>query len=190
MVSYRSAAMIEDRNDRSITIPTTPIPRSLTKSTPRALTVKPPPIKLRSRNQTEDDISVQPLTQGNDTSVETEDPFLIPVTNPVEHSQCPRSHLENLPPEILEGIVSHIVGHLGSAASDPSGSPHTIRNWNSIMRHPRRKKLADLAIVSYTWRRLIQERIYRHSGIDIVLFCKDYFADQNHSQDSRNEGGA
>ena len=161
--------MIEDRNDRSISIPTIPIPRSLTKSTPRALTVKPPALKLRSRNQTEDDISVQPLTQGNDVSVETE---VIPVTQPVEQSQCPKSHLENLPPEILEGIVGHIVGHLGSAASDPSSPHHAIRNWNAVMRHPRRKKLADMAIVSYTWRRLIQERIYRHSEIDTLPTCK------------------
>ncbi len=160
-----TAAMLEDRNDRSISIPSTPVPRSLSRSTPRALTVKPPPLKLRSKNQTEDDISVQPLSQANDTSVETEDPFFIPVAKLVKPSQCPRSHLENLPPEILEGIVSHIVGHLGSAASDSSGSQHPVRNWNAIMRHPRRKKLADLAIVSCTWRGLIQERIYRHSKI-------------------------
>ena len=157
--------MLEDRNDRSISIPSTPVPRSLSRSTPRALTVKPPPLKLRSKNQTEDDISVQPLSQANDTSVETEDPFFVPVAQAAKPSQCPRSHLENLPPEILEGIVSHIVGHLGSAASDSTGVQHPVRNWNAIMRHPRRKKLADLAIVSYTWRGLIQERIYRHSKV-------------------------
>ena len=156
--------MLEDRNDRSIILPSTPVPRSLSRLTPRALTVEPPPLKLRPKNQTEDDISVQPLSQANDSSVETEDPFLVPVAKPVEPSQCPQSHLENLPPEILEGIVSYVVGHLGAATSDPSGS-HPARNWNAVMRHPRRKKLADLALVSYTWRRLIQERIYRHSEI-------------------------
>ena len=161
--------MLEDRNDRSISIPSTPLPRSLSRSTPRALTVKPPPLKLRSKNQTEDDISVQPLSQANDTSVETEDPFFIPVAKPAKPSQSPKSHLENLPPEILEGIVSHIVGHLGSAASD-SASQHPVRNWNAIMRHPRRKKLADLAIVSCTWRGLIQERIYRHSKV-VRFYC-------------------
>ena len=153
-----------DRNDCSFEIPTTPIPRSLTKSTPRALTVKPPPLKSRVRNQTEDDISVQSLSQPEDQIIDTsDDPFLIPAVPPRKASPCPRSHLENLPPEILEGIVGHVVGHLGSTTSDPSGSQHAIRNWNAIMRHPRRRKVADLALVSRTWRRLIQERIYRHS---------------------------
>lgn len=153
-----------DRNDPSFSTPTTPIPRSLSKSTPRALTVKPPPFRSRAKNQTEDDISVQPLSQPDDQIISTiDDPFLIPPSEPRKEWQCPQSHLEMLPPEILEGIVGHVVGHLGSTTSDPSGSQHTVRNWNAIMRHPRRKKVADLALVSYTWRRLIQERVYRHS---------------------------
>ena len=153
-----------DRHDPSFSTPTTPIPRSLTKSTPRALTVKPPPFRSRARNQTEDDISVQPLSQPEDQILDTtDDPFLIPPAEPREASPCPKLHLENLPPEILEGIVGHVVGHLGSTTSDPSGLQHTIRNWNAIMRHPRRKKVADMALVSYTWRSLIQERVYRHS---------------------------
>ena len=153
-----------DRNDPSFSTPTTPIPRSLTKSTPRALTVKPPPFRSRAKNQTEDDISVQPQSQPDDQILDTsDDPFFIPAPEPRQASPCPKSHLEDLPPEILEGIVGHVVGHLGSTTSDPSGSQHAIRNWNAIMRHPRRKKVADLALVSYTWRRLIQERVYRHS---------------------------
>lgn len=155
-----------DRNDPSYSTPTTPIPRSLSKSTPRALTVKPPPFRSRAKNQTEDDISVQSLSQPEDRIIEpSEDPFLIPVSEPRKQWQWPQSHLETLPPEILEGIVGHVVGHLGSTTSDPPGTQHTVRNWNAIMRHPRRKKVADLALVSHTWRRLIQERVYRHSKI-------------------------
>ncbi len=158
-----------DRNDPSFSTPTTPIPRSLAKSTPRALTVKPPPFRSRAKNQTEDDISVQPLSQPDDQILDTsEDPFLIPAPEPRKPSPSPKSHLENLPPEILEGIIGHVVGHLGSTTSDPSGSQHTIRNWNAIMRHPRRKKVADLALVSYVWRRLIQERVYRHSKTGLI----------------------
>ena len=161
-----ASRMSLDRNDPSFSTPTTPIPRSLTKSTPRALTVKPPPFRSRAKNQTEDDISVQPLSQPEDQILDTsDDPFLIPPPASREVPPCPKSHLENLPPEILEGIVGYVVGHLGSTTSDPSGSQHAIRNWNAIMRHPRRKKVADLALVSCTWRRLIQERVYRHSKI-------------------------
>lgn len=164
-----SSRMPLDRNDPSFSTPTTPIPRSLSKSTPRALTVKPPPVRSRVRNQTEDDISVQPLSQPDDQIVDTsDDPFLIPVSEPRNETQCPQSYLEMLPPEILEGIVGHVVGHLGSTMSDPSGSQHSVRNWNAIMRHPRRKKVADLALVSCTWRRLIQERVYRHSKMPLI----------------------
>lgn len=154
-------------DDRPVNIPTTPIDRSLCKSTPRALTVKPPPpSKVKVRNQTEDDISVQNLSQAYDRSVGiAEDPFITPAPELRKGSESPKSHLEDLPPEILEGIVGHAVGHLGSTSCDLSGSQHNVRNWNAIMRHPRRKKVADLALVSHTWRRLIQERVYRHSNI-------------------------
>ena len=153
-------------NERPLNIPTTPlIDRSQCRSTPRALTVKPPPTsKPRFRNQTEDDISVQSLSQAGDQSIDAaDDPFLIPVLKSRKDSESPKSHVQNLPPEILEGIFGHVVGHLGSTSSDLSGSQNNVRNWNAIMRHPRRKNVADLALVSVTWRRLIQERVYRHS---------------------------
>jgi len=158
--------MLDHRtNDRSLIVPTTPVSRSLSKSSPRALTVRPPPLRERVRNQTEDDISVQPHSQADDRSVEPDDPFLIPAATASKPSQCPRSRLDDLPWEILEGVVGHVVGHLGSVTSDPSDSLHSVRNWNAVMRHPRRKKVADLATVSPTWRKLIQERVYRHSEV-------------------------
>lgn len=166
--------MLEDRtNDRSLTVPITPISRSLSRSSPRALTVRPPPLRERAKNQTEDDISVQPHSQGGDRSVEPDDPFLIPVAAPSKSSQYPRSKIDDLPLEILEGVVGHVVGHLGSTSSDPSNSLHTVRNWNAVMRHPRRKKVADLALVSSTWRKLIQERVYRHSEMLLSLNSYD-----------------
>lgn len=153
-------------NERALDLPTTPlIDRSQCRSTPRALTVKPPPpFKPRFRNQTEDDISVQSLSQAGDQSIDTaDDHFLTPALKPRRDSEAPKSNVQDLPPEILEGIVGHVVGHLGAISSDPSSPQHNVRNWNAIMRHPRRKKVADLALVSDTWRRLIQERVYRHS---------------------------
>lgn len=153
-------------NERQVNIPVTPfIDRSQCRSTPRALTVKPPPAsKPKFKNQTEDDISVQSLSQAGDQSIDNaDDPFLIPLLQPRKDSEPPKSHVQDLPPEILEGIFGHLVGHLGSTSSDSSSSQSNVRNWNAIMRHPRRKNVADLALISNTWRRLIQERVYRHS---------------------------
>ena len=153
-------------NERALNIPKTPlIDRCQCRSTPRALTVKPPPAsKPRFKNQTEDDISVQSLSQADDQSIDTaDDPFLIPVLKPRKDSEVPKPHIQDLPPEVLEAILGHVVGHLNSIMSDPSDPQHNVRNWNAVMRHPRRKNVADLALVSVTWRRLIQERVYRHS---------------------------
>ena len=182
------ATPLEMLHDRPTDVPpTTPIARSLSKSTtPRARTVKPPATKSRAKPQTEDDISVPPLSQAYDQSIETnDDPFLIQVTGNREEAQCPQSRLDHLPLEILEAIIGHVVGHLGSTTSDPSGSQYSIRNWNAIMRHPRRKKVADLALVSHNWRRLIQERVYRHSK-PIVVHHHGGSTDANFSQDTRN----
>ncbi|KAL9135172.1 MAG: hypothetical protein Q9175_003647 [Cornicularia normoerica] len=176
-------------NERPLNVPTTPlIDRGQCRSTPRALTVKPPPAsKPRFRNQTEDDISVQSLSQTGDQSIDTvDDPFLIPALKPSKDSVSPKSHVQDLPPEILEGIFGHVVGHLGSTSSDPSGSQNNVRNWNAIMRHPRRKNVADLALVSETWRRLIQERVYRHIKIQgtraALEECADWFLRKPHLQ--------
>ncbi|CAF9932342.1 hypothetical protein IMSHALPRED_008865 [Imshaugia aleurites] len=176
-------------NERPLNIPTTPlIDRSQCRSTPRALTVKPPPTsKPRFRNQTEDDISVQSLSQAGDQSIDiADDPFLIPALKPHKDLGTPKSHVQDLPPEILEGIVGHVIGHLGSITSDPSGPQHSVRNWNAIMRHPRRKKVADLALVSDTWRRLVQERVYRHIKIQgtraALEHCVDWFLQHPHLQ--------
>lgn len=176
-------------NERPLNTPTTPlIDRCQCRSTPRALTAKPPPAsKPRFRNQTEDDISVQSLSQAGDQSIDTtDDPFLIPASKPHKDSEPPKSHVTELPPEILEGVFGHVVGHLGSTSSDLSGSRHNVRNWNAIMRHPRRKKVADLALVSETWRRLIQERVYRHIKIQgtraALEECGEWFLKKTHLQ--------
>lgn len=176
-------------NERSLSIPTTPlIDRCQCRSTPRALTAKPPPAaKARFKNQTEDDISVQSLSQADDQSIDiADDPFLVPPSKPGKDSEASKSHVQDLPPEILEAILGHVVGHLGSTLSDPSGPQHNVRNWNAIMRHPRRKNVANLALVSDTWRRLIQERVYRHSKAALFLFSSE-MTNASNSQDTGNE---
>ena len=71
----------------------------------------------------------------------------------------------DLPVEIHEGIIDHLYGILGSTSSSAGGSVHVLKNWSNAMRHPRRRQLSDLTLVSPTWRRIIQERLYRHSEL-------------------------
>ncbi|KAK4153340.1 hypothetical protein C8A00DRAFT_43699 [Chaetomidium leptoderma] len=65
--------------------------------------------------------------------------------------------LNDLPTEIHECILDHLFGFRVSAASKSS-----ITRWGTALRHPRRKELSELSLVSGAWRILIQERLYRH----------------------------
>lgn len=93
---------------------------------------------------------------------------------PVESQSLPESTAESthlatrftdLPVEIHEGIIDHLYGMLGSTSSSAAGSVYVLKNWSNAMRHPRRRQLSDLTLVSPTWRRIIQERLYRHSEL-------------------------
>lgn len=75
-------------------------------------------------------------------------------------STAARPSLGNLPVEIVENILDHIFGFRVSGSSRGHGSA-----WISALRHARRKELANLALVNQTWRRLVQERIYRHINL-------------------------
>ncbi|KAI9739826.1 MAG: hypothetical protein M1834_006547 [Cirrosporium novae-zelandiae] len=68
----------------------------------------------------------------------------------------------DLPAEIHEGILDHLFGVRAATASSRTAGNSGQRGWNTILRHPRRKQLSDLALVNPLWRRLIQERLYRH----------------------------
>ena len=70
--------------------------------------------------------------------------------------------LEDLPVEIQEGVLDVLVGSLASTSSSAMERNHGMRNWGNAMRHPRRRQLSDLALVSKKWRRMVQERLYRH----------------------------
>lgn len=77
-------------------------------------------------------------------------------------------HLADLPVEVQEGVIDHLAGHLIGTIPNSVTPPSGPRNWSTAMRHPRRKQISDLALVSKTWRGLIQERLYRHSMLRIL----------------------
>ena len=71
--------------------------------------------------------------------------------------------LDDLPLEIQGLILDYLFGDMHSVTSTSTSLDPGIKRITSSMRHPRRKALADVSLVSSTWRELVQERIYRHS---------------------------
>ncbi|RDW87401.1 hypothetical protein BP5796_03095 [Coleophoma crateriformis] len=92
----------------------------------------------------------------------------------------------NLPTEIHECILDHLFGVRASASArnNPSGGSKVLRGWNSALRHSRRREVSELALVSNTWRHLIQDRLYRHLKIkgtrDSINQATLYFAEHPH----------
>jgi hypothetical protein len=71
--------------------------------------------------------------------------------------------LEDLPLEIQGLVLDYLFGDIHSVTSTSTSLQPGVKRVSSAMRHPRRKALTDVALVSPTWRDLVQERIYRHS---------------------------
>lgn len=120
-----------------------------------------PQSKPRLIYRPEDDILVHSTTQAEPRP--GGDLVLRPAASTLSHVQNPRTSLNDLPLEVQECIIDHTHGRLGSATTDGPGVGQAARNWSLAMRHPRRKQLSDLALVSRPWRKLVQERLYRHS---------------------------
>jgi len=97
-----------------------------------------------------------PITYGTSGSPELE---AIPASEPpaAEAAVPVRYSIANLPAEIHECILDHLFGFRVSATSRSS-----ITRWGTALRHPRRRELSELALVSRAWRDLIQERLFRH----------------------------
>ena len=126
--------------------------------------IEPPQCcKARLKYRPEDDILVHSTTQAEPRA--SGELVLRLATNTLSHTQNPQTSLNNLPLEIQEGIIDYTHGSLGSATFDGSGVGHNARNWSRVMRHPRRKQLSNLALVSKTIRKLVQQRLYRHSKL-------------------------
>ncbi len=77
------------------------------------------------------------------------------------------SPLCNLPVEIHDCILDHLFGVRLSASARTSSAnmSRSLRNWNTKLRHCRRREVSDLALVSNKWKVLIQDRLYRHIKI-------------------------
>lgn len=97
----------------------------------------------------------------------------------------PTTNINDLPAEIHECILDHLFGYRVSASSKSSlGMPSVTRSWGTALRHSRRRELSSLALVSSTWRILIQERLYRHIKIKATVQSLNdsvhYFANHSH----------
>ena len=93
---------------------------------------------------------------------ETEDSWLDPAPS---SSFMSSMSIEDLPSEVQGLILDYIFGDMHSITSTPITFQPGSKNISSSMRHPRRKAVSDLALVSPAWRDLVQERIYRHIKI-------------------------
>ncbi|KAL8703844.1 MAG: hypothetical protein Q9201_002994 [Fulgogasparrea decipioides] len=153
---------------------------------------KTPPILLkpsRIKHRPQDDIEVQSLPQGDHSLPESVRQQLGPtdlahLSQLSLHTQPHSVRLAELPVEVQEGVLDHLAGQLIAITHSPDAAPCGSRNWSTAMRHPRRKQLSDLALVSNIWRGLIQERLYRHikvKGTNSGLAeCREWFLKHPH----------
>ncbi|KAL3469418.1 hypothetical protein BJX99DRAFT_73608 [Aspergillus californicus] len=83
----------------------------------------------------------------------------------VQSAETPRYRsgiqFQDLPVEIHETILDYLFGERTSALT-PSTGKSPSGSWNKSLRHPRRKALSNLALISPVWRILVQDRIYSH----------------------------
>jgi len=77
--------------------------------------------------------------------------------------KLPVRTIHDLPLEVQGSILDYIFGDMHAVYT--ANSSLRGKNVASSMRHPRRKAVSDLALVSSTWRDLVQARIYRHIKI-------------------------
>ncbi|KAI9715241.1 MAG: hypothetical protein M1812_006052 [Candelaria pacifica] len=96
--------------------------------------------------------------------------------------------LHDLPTEIQESILDYIFGARVSTSSSSAANSPVLRGWSNVLRHPRRKQLSNLALVSMTWRQLIQERLYRHIKVkgtrSSLGECEEWFTLHPHLKSS------
>ena len=92
--------------------------------------------------------------------------------DPVSNKTKP-TRLQDLPEEIQQGILDGLMGNLSSTSSSAVVRRQGMRNWSTAMRHPRGRHLSDLALVSKEWRRMIQERLYRHGELSQNFYIQD-----------------
>ena len=89
----------------------------------------------------------------------------INVNEPEPRSYRSEACFENLPIEIHEAILDCLFGERAPASATVTHVKSAARSWTRALRHPRRKALSDLSLISQVWRPLVQSRIYRHSEL-------------------------
>ncbi|KAI9376447.1 hypothetical protein BJX61DRAFT_365756 [Aspergillus egyptiacus] len=72
---------------------------------------------------------------------------------------------EHLPIEIHDTIIDYLFGERTSTLKTAASGKTPAQSWSKSLRHPRRKALSNLALISPVWRVLVQDRIYRHIKI-------------------------
>ncbi|KAK4162339.1 hypothetical protein QBC43DRAFT_78277 [Cladorrhinum sp. PSN259] len=92
------------------------------------------------------------------------EPTDVPSLEPSNENENAGLGLSDMPAEIQECILDHLFGFRVSTTSKSS-----IMRWGTALRHPRRKELSELSLVSRAWRVLIQERLYRHIKLKATL---------------------
>lgn len=75
----------------------------------------------------------------------------------------PKLSLHDLPSEVQGKVLDFIFGDMHSVYA--ASTSLRGKSVSSLMRHPRRKAVSNLALVSPAWRDMVQERIYRHIKI-------------------------
>ncbi len=157
-----------------LTLGSTPSKRSLQKSIPAVTT------GLGGLDQFEQPRSVS-FPEEESTSAEMSDSVAIPSLN---HSQL---QFEDLPAEIHEAVLDHLFGVRTATLASACPSKSSVTSWSKALRHPRRKALSNLALVSPVWRPLVQERIYRHSQCHCPLLL--WFLSLTSSSSSERDDG-
>ncbi|KIV94410.1 hypothetical protein PV10_02177 [Exophiala mesophila] len=108
------------------------------------------------------DLSLQDIEQP-DPYIDQQHPFSSLQSETEDERRRPRLSLDDLPLEVQGRILDHIFGDMHSIYAGSTSLRG--KSVSSLMRHPRRKAVSDLALVSHAWRGLVQERIYRHIKI-------------------------
>lgn len=145
---------------------TTPYTPFLTLPPPRPVSVNslaPPSSSIPPKTSRSTTAEI-PLHDGSTTPVQRDslkDTVMEDAPNPEEAPEESRCRFKDLPIEIHEVILDHLFGERMSPAAVKA--PAQTVTWSKALRHPRRKVLSDLALISRVWRPLVQDRIYRHS---------------------------
>ncbi|GAM39992.1 hypothetical protein TCE0_034r11992 [Talaromyces pinophilus] len=100
------------------------------------------------------------------------------------HASQSEIQFNDLPFDIHEAIIDHLFGERTSGSGSIVPGQPDARSWIRALRHPRRKDLSNLALISPIWRDLVQERIYRHIKVkgttDGLAECEVWFRNHPH----------